>query len=212
LARLKKPIDYVEDLCASRDIQTRRIGLLLKRDYRTWTTSLKPHDFEAFLNIIQRHKEKIGLAQFFGKFRAYAFEEYVYRLIKSKILLPRGFDVFWGEEVQVWLEKGQAYNMEVDISIGRPGKHDSISPIIIVDCKVEIDASRLKTAMAAFALLKQFIPAVSCFLVYIKKNVSDIFFQLVRNWIDGAYEISTIKDESERFIETLTRILQKYSR
>ncbi|MBS7643989.1 hypothetical protein KEJ26_05390 [Candidatus Bathyarchaeota archaeon] len=212
MARLKKPINYIEDLCASQDVQTRQIGFLLKRNYRIWTTNLKLHDFEVFLSTIQRHKEKIGLAQFFGKFRAYAFEEYVYRLIKSKIPLPRGFDVFWGEEVQVLLEKDRAYNMEVDISIGRPGKYDSICPTVVVDCKVEIDASRLKTAMASFAILKQFIPDVNCFLVYMKKDVSDIFFQLVCNWIDGAYDISTVKDESKRFIKNLTRVLQKYNR
>jgi len=212
LTRLKKPTDYVEDLCASQDVETRQIGFLLRRKYRAWTANLKVRDFEVFLNTIQRHKDKIGPAQFFGKFRAYAFEEYVYRLIKSKVLLPKGFDVFWGEGVQVRQEKGQTYNMEVDVSIGRYGKYGFIYPLVVVDCKVEIDASRLKTAIASFTLLKHFTPDVDCFLLYIRKDVGDLFFQLVRNWIDGAYQISIRNDESERFIESLRKVLQKYNR
>jgi len=212
LTRLKKPTDYVEDLCASQDLETRRIGFLLQRKYKAWAASLKVRDFGVFLNTIQRHKDKIGPAQFFGKFRAYAFEEYVYRLIKSKVLLPKGFDVFWGEGVQVRQEKGQTYNMEVDVSIGRRGKYAFIHPLIVVDCKVEIDASRLKTAIASFTLLKQFTPDVNCFLLYIRKDVGDLFFQLVRNWIDGAYQISIRNDESESFIKSLRKVLQKYNR
>lgn len=208
MARLKKPTNYVEDLCASQDFETRQIGFLLRRKYRAWTASLKVRDFEVFLNTIQRYKDKIGPPQFFGKFRAYAFEEYVYRLMKSEILLPKGFDVFWGEGVQIWLEKGQSYAMEVDVSIGRRGKHGFIFPLVVVDCKVEVDASRLKTAIASFILLKQFAQGVECFLLYMRKNVGDLFFQLVRSWINGAYQISIRNDESESFIERLKQVLQ----
>jgi hypothetical protein len=120
--RKKKTIDYIDELRFSFDKQKSALGEKLIRQYETWTQSLQLKDLLNFLNRIQENKEKVGTAQFFGKFRASAFEEFLYRLLKTRLELPSSLQIFWGEKCLIWMEKAQLYGVEVDITIGKKQK------------------------------------------------------------------------------------------
>ena len=75
MARVKKAIDYINALCLSENAEKRSLGKRLKAQYTKWTKTLNLKDFLVFNETIQKNKAQIGVAQFFGKFRAYAYEE-----------------------------------------------------------------------------------------------------------------------------------------
>jgi len=110
------------------------------------------------MQSIQENKERVGVSQLFGKFRAYSPEEFVYRLIQAKVSILKPLDVYWGEKCLIWRKDGQQHGMELDIIVGRK-LNEFIEPTVAVDAKVELDASRLKTALASFLLLKNATPA-----------------------------------------------------
>ena len=99
LARLKKAVDYISELCSSKDEKRQRLGKTLQVQYERWVKTLALKDFLKFNEIVMANKAGIGAAQFFGKFRAYAFEEYIYRLLKEKIPLKRPFELFLGRKM-----------------------------------------------------------------------------------------------------------------
>ncbi|MEM2547104.1 MAG: hypothetical protein QXM37_05695 [Candidatus Bathyarchaeia archaeon] len=206
MARAKKPIDYINELCSSGNEEQRIIGETFYVQYERWTKTLALKDFLKFNEIIRINKSKIGAAQFFGKFRAYAFEEYIYRLIKEKIAINKPFDVFWGEKCLVWQEDEKGYAMEFDVSIGRK-ICEFIDPLVVFDAKVELDSARLKTALASFVVLKRWKPAVQCVLVYITKELNSHLFELAKNWIDGVFQFSWENDETDVFLNYVSKCL-----
>jgi len=209
MARLKKPVDYIAELQSSSDRNKRRIGEQLKMAYATWTKTLKTEDFLKFLELIQRNKEKIGAAQFFGKFRAFSFEEYVYHVLKTRVRIPKSLNVFWGRRCKVSAGKNGVYGIEADIAIGVED-NAFIKPEIVVDAKVELDASRLKTALASFMLVKAYNRKTRCFLVYIKREVDAALLKLARKWIDGIFEFNAEEKEVKKFIVAVQEaLLQK---
>lgn len=62
-----------------------------------------------------------------------------------------GLGVFWAERARVT----DTYGTEVDVLIGRPLDGGLVDPLVAIDCKVELDASRLKTSIASFLLIKR---------------------------------------------------------
>jgi len=143
MTKIKKPVDYINSLRFSSDSKTRELGEALHKKYLDWTQSLNLNSLIEFLKTIQENREKIGVAQLFGKFRAYSFEEFVYRLIQTKVFLPKGLSLYWGEKCLIWKKSNQKYAMELDVLIGR--KIDNlVDATIAIDTKVELDASRLK--------------------------------------------------------------------
>lgn len=165
LTRVKKTIDYITEMCSSKEAERQTLGKKLEPQCVSWTETLNLTDFLMFNKNIQRNKTKIGVDQYFGKFRAYAFEEYVYRLIRAEILIPPHLQLFCGEKCLVWRRDGKEYGMEFDVSIGRRTEQ-YIQPVMIFETKVELDSTRLKTALASVSILKKWSQKVKCFLVY----------------------------------------------
>lgn len=204
MARLKKPLHYIEELRSK--AATQGLGQTLRRKYARWTRSLQLKDFLDFIEVIERNRDKIGAAQFFGKFRAYSFEEYVYRLIEAKVSLPESLRVYWGGRCLVWRDKGQEYCMEVDVAVGREAG-GLVDPSVVVDAKMELDASRLKVALASFALIRRWNPKVKCFLVYVKKMVNRALLGLSKHWVDGIYNFSLEASEVQAFVRSVQEAL-----
>jgi hypothetical protein len=206
LARAKKPIDYINELCSSGKTERQVLGKALQAKYERWTKTLALKDFLKFNEAIMANKAEIGVAQFFGKFRAYAFEEYVYRLLKEKIAVKKPLQVFWGEKCLVWQEGEKSYAMEFDISIGRK-VDEFIDPAVVFDAKVELDSARLKTALASFAILKSWKPRVKCILVYVAKDLESTLLVLAKKWVDGVFRFSPEKDETSAFLNYISNCL-----
>jgi hypothetical protein len=211
MPRLKKPIDYIEELCSSPIRRKRMIGHRLKELYTEWVENLEPTPFLRFMKYIQQNKEEIGVAQFFGKFRAFSFEEYIYRLLRREVYIYKPLNVFWGKRSVVSIERDGAYGVEVDIAIGT-AIDALVLPKIVVETKVELDASRLKTALASFMLIKACNKKARCFLVYIKQEVNPILLSLAEKWIDGTFRFDVGKEEEVlKFIEVIKEVLKRES-
>jgi hypothetical protein len=206
LARVKKPIDYIERLCFSKRTEQQALGRKLQAQYEMWRKTLSLEDFIKFNEAVMANKTKIGVAQFFGKFRAYAFEEYVYRLLKERVSVKKPLEVFWGEKCLVWQNAEKDYAMEFDISIGRK-IGEFIDPTMVFDAKVELDSARLKTALASFAILKSWKPGVKCILVYVAKDLDNTLLDLAKKWVDGVFRFSLEKDETSAFLNYISNCL-----
>jgi len=199
MVRVKKTVDYINDLCSSKKEEQQALGKVLRLKYEKWMETLELKNFLDFNNAIMGNKEEIGVAQFFGKFRAYAFEEHVYRLLKVKIRPSWPLRLFWGEKCLVWSKDGKNYAMEFDVSMGRK-INAFVDPVIVFDTKVELDSARLKTAIASFAMLKLWKPKAKCVLVYITKELDETLFELAKNWLDAAFQLNLENNETEAFL------------
>jgi hypothetical protein len=206
LARVKKAINYINDLCLSREERRRALGNLLLLKYEKWTKTLVLKDFLDFNDFIMKNKAEIGAAQFFGKFRAYAFEEYVYRLLRERVCIKKPLELFWGEKCPIWSKDRKSYAMEFDISIGRKAEGFA-EPAVVVDAKLELDSPRLKTALASFTMLKSWKPKVKCVLVYVDRDLDKIFLELAEKWAEAIFQFSLENDETEAFIGYVARCL-----
>jgi len=209
MVRLKKPIDYVNQLLLNPNPDLHKLGENLQKRYEQWTRSLNLKHLLDFMKTIQENRDKIGVAQLFGKFRAYSFEEFVFRLIQAKVLIPKSFNVYWGEKCLVWKDDDREYGLEVDVVIGK--KPDRfIEPLVAVDAKVELDASRLKTALASFLLLKRWNPNVKCFLVYMLGEIDFLLLKLTAPWIDGIYQFTQDRDETTAFVKSVQESVMQF--
>lgn len=206
MARKKKAIDYINELCTSKSERRRTLGETLKAQYERWMKTLALEDFLKFNETIMANKTEIGAAQFFGKFRAYAFEEYVYRLLKAKIHFKKPLEIFWAEKCLVWRGEDVDYAMEFDILIGVK-KGGFADPKVVLDAKVELDSSRLKTAIASFVMLKQWKPWVKCAVVYVKRELDDSLLRLAENWADGIFQFNLQNNEAGLFLNSVARWL-----
>lgn len=207
MARVKKAIDYINDMCLSVKASNRVLGKTLQLKYEQWAKTLALKDFLDFNNSIMENKAEIGVAQFFGKFRAYAFEEYVYRLLKERVRINDNLKLFWGDKCIVWGKNSERYAMEFDISIGK--KIDGfVEPTIVFDTKIELDSARLKTALASFVMLKSWKPKAKCVLVYVMRDLDETLLRLAKNWTDAVFQFSLENDETEVFVEYVARCLR----
>ena len=209
MARLKKPTEYINKLRLNPDLKAREIGENLRDKYQQWTRNLHLRDLLSFMQSIQDNKNQIGTAQLFGKFRAYSLEEFVYRLIRAKLSISRSLEVYWGEKCLVWRGNGREYGMELDILVGRK-LNQLVEPVVAIDTKVELDASRLKTTLASFVLVKRWNLGMKCFLVYMIGETDPILLKLAEPWIDGIYEFGLERDETEKLIESIQEALSRF--
>ena len=201
-------MDYVNQLLLNQDPDLQKLGENLQEHYGQWTRSLNPKHLLNFVKAIRENKEKIGVAPLFGKFRAYSFEEFVYRLIQAKVLIPKPLNVYWGEKCLVWKDDDREYRMELDVVIGKKLNEFVVEPQVAVEAKVELDASRLKTALASFLLLKQRYPNVKCFLVYMFGEIDSFLMKLTAPWIDGIYQFSEDRNESRAFVKLVQEAMK----
>jgi hypothetical protein len=208
LPRIKRAVDYIEALCTSKKEAKKLLGEELKQHYDKWSKTLNLCDFLKFLKTIKENKDKIGVPQFFGKFRAYAFEEYVYRLITAKVCVPNPLQTFWGEKCVVWREGKSQYAMEFDVSIGKKTEN-FIEPKMVFEAKVELDAARLKTALASFAILKQWNPQVKCVLAYLIRDFDTVLVRLAERWTDGIFHFSPKNAALNDFVKFVNKSLSK---
>lgn len=205
----KTTVDYINELRFSSNQEKRMLGEELLRRYERWTRSTLLADLLDFLNCIQENKEMIGVAQFFGKFRASSFEEYIYRLLRTKLDIPQPMQVFWGEKCLIWKENTQRYGIEVDVSIGR--KSDGfVKPAVAIDAKVELDSARLKTALASMLLVKRLNQKTKCFLVYIRKEVANLLLNAANTWIDGIFQFGLERNEIANFLRLVQNATQQF--
>lgn len=209
MTRIKKPIDYINELRLSHNPETQNLEKTLHKQYNQWTHSLSLKDFINFLQTIQNNKNQIGLAQFFGKFRAYSLEEFLYRLIQTKVSIPKPLDVYWGEKCLVWRENGQEYGIEQDILIGKK-INEFIEPVVAIDAKIELDSSRLKTTLASFLLLKHQHPKAKCYLAYIFTQINSTILKLTKPWINETYQLSKEKDETTEIIKSIRNAINHF--
>jgi len=207
MTKLKKPIDYINGLRLSSNPKTRELGESLNKQYCDWTQSLQLKSLLNFLKTIEENKGRIGVAQLFGKFRAYSFEEFVYRLIQAEVSFPKPLGVYWSEKCLIWEGAGQKYGMEFDVTVGKK-LDDFVEPIVAIDAKVELDSSRLKTSLASFLLLKQRSPNVKCFLVYMLAQIEPLLLRLTKPWVDEIFQLSSEKDETRAFIESVQNAIK----
>lgn len=209
MPRIKRAIDYIGALCVSEDKEKIALGEKLKQLYDKWLKTLNLQDFMHFLETIKKNKDKIGVPQFFGKFRAYAFEEYVYKLINAKCCVPKGLQTFWGEKCIVWREGENEYAMEFDVSIGKR-VNNFVEPKVVFEAKVELDSARLKTALASFAILKQSNPKAKCILIYLIKDFDPFLFKLGEHWADGTFQLNTKTSAPNNFVNFVNKLLKEY--
>lgn len=205
MTRKKKPIDYINELCTSESKSRQKIGETLKTQYEKWTRTLALKDFLEFNETIKANKAEIGVAQFFGKFRAYSFEEYVYRLLKEKIQIKKPLELFWSGKCLVWQNDSRSYVMEFDVAIGVE-KDGFVDPVVIFDTKIELDSSRLKTALGSFVMLKRWKPNVKCLIAYVKRELDDSLLELAMNWADGIFQFS-YDNQAKTFTDYVARCL-----
>jgi len=198
MARKKKPIDYINDLILNP--KTEKLGRKLHELYKRWKKTLLLTDFVEFVETIEKNKAFIGLAQFFGKFRAYSLEEYIFCILQRKVKIPRNLDVYWGEKCLILDENAEKYGMEVDVAVGTK-INEFIKPKLVVDAKIELDASRFKTTLASFVLIKNSFPETKCFLVYLKREIDETLLKLGKSWIDSYYCFNPEVDDVERFLK-----------
>lgn len=204
MTRLRKPADYISELSASSIEKRRVIGNILHASYEKWKRTLALGDFLEFIDLIKRNKADIGVAQFFGKFRAYAFEEYIYSLLQKKARFPSRMELFWGEKCLI--QSGKPYALEFDVSVGnRRGRF--VDPFMVCEAKVELDSARFKTALASFAILKRWRPEAKCILAYINKEVDDTLLELAKHWVDAAFQLSPENNQVKELLEYVTEVL-----
>lgn len=208
LPRIKRATDYIEALRLSKEKTKSTLGEELKHSYSKWSKTLNLQDFLQFLEKIKENKNAIGVPQFFGKFRAYAFEEYVYRLVNARANIPEHLQTFWGEKCIVWREGKNEHAIEFDVSIGTKA-NGFVEPKMVFEAKVELDAARLKTALASFAILKRWNPKTKCVLVYLIKDFDAVLIKLAENWIDDAFHFSVKDNNLGNFIAFVNKNLKE---
>lgn len=205
--RYARALSYINRLLSSGDKRGFFAGRVLLKAYETWTSSLSINDFLRFLQLIQGDlKEHIlvslkGMAQTIGQFRAFSFEEFVIDLVESKLEnLNKSYEVFWNEKLPIWYSSSnKVYEASFDVIIGRRF-NGNISPLIVVEVKVDVDAPRLKTALFNFILLRRIFRNVKTALVYINWNADEFLIDLAEEFLDEIFHFNS-DFEVKRFLD-----------
>jgi len=208
--RRTRPIDYINRLLNSGVKKGVGAGEELLKSYKRWKRSLRVDEFMDFIDLIQvRWKDVImsvlgGLPQMIGQFRAYSLEEYVYDLLTGKLGLNKGdFKTLWNEKIEVWRttkEKKITYSTALDLAVLRRDK-----PIIALECKIDVDAPRLKAAMLNFMLLKMMDESIKTALIYVNWNADEILKRVAELSINSLYNFNKGRDdEVNRFLNDVS--------
>ena len=207
--RRRKALSYIEKLM----MYDYELGVKLRESYNQWIKTLSIDDFNRFLNLIYEFRENImrstgGLIQMIGQFRAYSLEEYVYQVIKRRVRVPAGMDVYWNDDVAVWRINSYVYTVRFDILIGSKNNR-YVDPSIIVEAKVEVDAPRLKNVFMNFTLAKVLKPNVETILVYVRWNASQALKSITLKYINKVYWFGAgCMSNVDRFVDYLNQYLQ----
>jgi len=205
--RYARPLTYIERLLKSKNKRGVAAGRKLLKIYEAWKTSLSIDDFLYFLRLIQYDlKEDImlslkGMIQMIGQFKAYSFEEFLMDLIKKKLKeLNKPLEVLWNEKLPIWkAPTNEEYAATFDIAIIKR-VNGKITPLIVIEAKVDVDAPRLKTALFNSILLKNTYPDVKYALVYVNWNADVILMSLARNFLDAIFNFNS-ESEVKRFLD-----------
>ncbi|RLE61522.1 MAG: hypothetical protein DRJ32_01100 [Thermoprotei archaeon] len=146
-------------------------------------TSLNAEKLILLMEELEKALRGIRLPQYYGKVRATLFEEYVYRLLERR--LPPEFTVIRNYPVGI----SDQYFINLDIAVL---KNKALCSAI--ECKVELDAARLKNSIGNFVLLKAVYSHVLTFIVYIRPEISSDLLKitLLKGLVDGIYSIMEI--------------------
>jgi len=207
--RRRKALSYIEKLM----MHDYRLGVKLRESYNQWIETLNIDDFNRFLDLIYEFRENImrstgGLIQMIGQFRAYSLEEYVYQVIRRRVRVPVGMDVYWNDDVVVWRINSYVYTVRFDLLIGSKN-NKYVDPSIIVEAKVEVDAPRLKNVFMNFTLAKFLKPNVETILVYVRWNASQALKSITLKYINKVYWFGAgCMGNVDMFVDYLNQYLQ----
>jgi len=207
--RRRKALSYIEKLM----MHDYRLGVKLRESYNQWIETLNIDDFNRFLDLIYEFRENImrstgGLMQMIGQFRAYSLEEYVYQVIRRRVRVPVGMDVYWNDDVVVWRINSYVYTVRFDLLIGSKN-NKYVDPSIIVEAKVEVDAPRLKNVFMNFTLAKFLKPNVETILVYVRWNASQALKSITLKYINKVYWFGAgCMGNVDMFVDYLNQYLQ----
>jgi hypothetical protein len=207
--RRRKALNYIEKLM----MHDYELGVKLRESYNQWIETLSIDDFNRFLNLIYEFRENImrstgGLMQMIGQFRAYSLEEYVYQVIRRRVRVPVGMDVYWNDDVVVWRINSYVYTVRFDLLIGSKNNR-YVDPSIIVEAKVEVDAPRLKNVFMNFTLAKILKPNVETILVYVRWNASQTLKSITLKYVNKVYWFGAgCMGNVDMFVDHLNQYLQ----
>jgi len=207
--RRRKALNYIEKLM----MHDYELGVKLRESYNQWIETLSIDDFNRFLNLIYEFRENImrstgGLMQMIGQFRAYSLEEYVYQVIRRRVRVPVGMDVYWNDDVVVWRINSYVYTVRFDLLIGSKNNR-YVDPSIIVEAKVEVDAPRLKNVFMNFTLAKILKPNVETILVYVRWNASQTLKSITLKYVNKVYWFGAgCMGNVDMFVDYLNQYLQ----
>ena len=207
--RRRKALNYIEKLM----MHDYELGVKLRESYNQWIETLSIDDFNRFLNLIYEFRENImrstgGLMQMIGQFRAYSLEEYVYQVIRRRVRVPVGMDVYWNDDVVVWRINSYVYTVRFDLLIGSKN-NKYVDPSIIVEAKVEVDAPRLKNVFMNFTLAKFLKPNVETILVYVRWNASQALKSITLKYVNKVYWFGAgCMGNVDMFVDYLNQYLQ----
>ncbi|RLG64318.1 hypothetical protein DRO02_04735 [archaeon] len=154
---------------------------LAEKLYKVYKEAIDKLSFKALhklLDLILENVKAFGTWQNAGRARAYLFEEFMVKLLSKHL---KGYRILHGERVEI--ENG--YKMEFDIVVKRDSKI-----IAFIECKVDMDAARLKTSALSLMLAKSAYPSSKTLIVYLNSNVDEKLLNIVGRNVDGIIRLN----------------------
>jgi len=184
---MKTAEEYIEELPNS--IR----GSILRAYYRM-ITSKDLKDLNLVMKEILELRSMGYTAQYIGKFRSIIFEEYVALILKD-ICKSLGNVM---HQVKISLK---GYDVTVDVAVMR-----AKSLIMVIECKVDLDASRLKVALGEYILINRYYSDISFLVVYFNSLISEKLMEIAKEIIPIVH-ISNLKGylEKEYSLKVLKR-------
>jgi len=174
-----------------REIEEKNLRLKVEELYSRLEEDPSYKNLKKLMNLLEENRDLLGVAQYYGKMRATLLELYVYLFFKK--LVDGKYIVAWRPRVK--LNRELYYKPDVAV-FGEKGLQ------VVVECKVELDASRLKTALGDKMLLNASLKNVKYIIVYYKRELSDSLFNLAIKCVDGIFSV----DELSRLRVLLTSL------
>ncbi|GEM_PF-6927174 len=139
--------------------------------YKTLIKKLDERILADFLLEILKLSERGYTAQYIGKFRSTIFEEYVV------LLLRRICNKTLSVVRQAKIPLGD-YEVTVDVAVMQRNK-----PSLIIECKVDLDASRLKTALGEYLILSNAYKNLRYLIVYFNSLISQELYRIASRFV-----------------------------
>ena len=155
------------------------------RAYYRMITNRDLKDLNLVMKEVLELKSMGYTAQYIGKFRSIIFEEYVTLILKD-ICKPLGNVM---HQVKIPLK---GYDVIVDVVV-----MSAKSLVMIVECKVDLDASRLKVALGEYILINKYHSDTSFLIVYFNSLISEKLMEIAKEIVPIVH-ISNLKEYLER--------------